>query len=539
MLGLLAGGLQRSELAWASRIHSDDVDMYRSALRSYLERGNVSFSLEFRMLHEDGTYRWIQLRATCLPGEDGYAQRCLGVVSDITPAKEVEQRMAREAMSDRLTELPNRQALIDQLTDELTKSASHPSACPALLVIDLDRFKTINDGLGHGQGDALLRTIARRVETVVGPSDMVARIGSDEFALLLAHGTSETSDEDLRTPEGPKAEELAEYLLDLLSQPVDLEGHEVFPTASIGVAHGQDWHEAAEDLLKDAEIAMLKAKRAGGARFVVYEPQMRGDSGGTLALESDLRRALQRRQIEVLYQPIMDLIDGRIAGFEALIRWRHPTHGLMVPDQFVALAEETDMIIPLGRFTLSMASLQLAQWQKFFPLPEPLFVSVNISGRQLRRQDFTSDLAEVLEAAQLKPGTLKLEVTESQILEDPDLAEAHLRAARELGAGVALDDFGTGFSSLSNLQRYPFDTIKVDRSFISTLESREDSPVIVNSIVDLAHDLGLTVIAEGLEAEDEAHLLRQMGCRFGQGYIFGAPMSAADAQAFIAHHWKN
>jgi EAL domain-containing protein (putative c-di-GMP-specific phosphodiesterase class I) len=266
---------------------------------------------------------------------------------------------------------------------------------------------------------------------------------------------------------------------------------------------------------------------------------MRRDTGGTLALETDLRRALQRGQIEVMYQPIMDLSDGRIAGFEALIRWRHPTHGLMTPDQFVALAEETDMIIPLGRFTLSMASLQLAQWQKFFPLRKPLFVSVNISSRQLKREDFTSDLAEVLESAQLKPGTLKLEVTESQILEDPDLAESHLREARELGAGVALDDFGTGHSSLSNLQRYPFDTIKVDRSFISTMESRSDSPVIVNSIVELARDLGLTVIAEGLEVEDEAILLRQMGCQYGQGFVFGEPMSAADAQKFIAHHWKN
>ncbi len=538
MLGLPVGSLERSEEAWAARIHPEDLETYRSALRSYLERGNISFNLEFRVRHENATYRWFQLRATCLPGDDGYAVRCVGVVSDISPTKAAEERMMQSATLDGLTGLANRARLLEVLSESLKLSAEHPAASPALLVVDLDRFKTINDGLGHAMGDKLLCLVAEKIETTIGPSDVAARIGSDEFAILLCEGTVETEATAGQPGEGPGAEELSEYLLDLLAQPVDLDEHEVFPRASIGVAHGRDWHETAEDLLKDAEIAMLRAKREGGGRLVVFHPKMRSSTHEALSLETDLRHALARQQIEILFQPIMDLQDGRIAGFEALMRWRHPSKGLLSPDQFMSLAEETDMIVPLGRFALSMASLQLGHWQSTFPLNRPLFVSVNVSSRQLKREDFAADVSDVLESAKLAPGTLRLEVTESLIMEDPELAEKLLRQVRELGAGVSLDDFGTGFASLSNLQKYPFDSVKVDRSFISTMESRDDSSVIVNSIVDLANDLDLVVIAEGLESEDDALHLRQMGCRYGQGYVFGAPMSASDAQTFIAHHWK-
>jgi diguanylate cyclase (GGDEF)-like protein/PAS domain S-box-containing protein len=535
LLGVAAGGLKRSEIEWAKRVHPDDLERYRNALRSYIERGNVSFNLEFRMRHEDGSYPWFLLRATCLPGEDGLAIRCVGVISDITPTRMLQERLAHNATRDTLTELPNRQVLLEKITSTLEGHTGKP---PSLLVIDLDRFKTINDGLGHAMGDLLLQILARRLETTIGPSDLVARIGSDEFGVLLVHGRADQGEGPAVRAGGPDAEELADYILDLVAQPVELEGAEIFPMASIGIAASLDRHETAEHLLKDAEIAMFRAKSAGGSRYVVFQEHMGKSSNEALSLETDLRRALQRQQIEVLYQPIMNLTDGSIAGFEALMRWRHGTHGLMVPDQFVAMAEETDMIVPMGRFALSMASLQLSQWQSMFPLAKALFVSVNVSSRQLGRDDFANDIEEVLNHAQIQPGTLKLEVTESLIMKDPQKAEELLNAAKQLGAGISLDDFGTGFASLSNLQKYPFDTIKVDRSFVSTMESKSDSTVIVNSIVDLANDLGLIVIAEGLETEDDALLLKQMGCKFGQGYVFGAPMSAEEAQTFIAHHWR-
>lgn len=532
LLGLPTGGMERTEQAWCARIHEEDRDTYRNAMRSYLERGNVSFSMEFRLQHEDGSWPWFQLRATCLPGDDGYASRCIGILTNITQLKLTEQRMHLDATLDPLTGLSNRTGLMDRL-GELLKNGTGP-AKGALIVINLDRFRNVNDGLGHLMGDLLLIQIGERLISIVDHGGLVARIGNDEFGVLLDH---ETADPDGSLGHGgPAAEELASLVIDIVSQPVDLDGQEVFSSASAGIVHFEPGHSEPEDVLKDAEAAMYRAKRGGGGRYEIYDSSMRQSSDGTLALESDLRRALQRRQIEVLFQPIMDMISGRIAGFEALLRWNHPDRGVLSPDQFVSMAEETNMIVPLGRFALSMASLQLEQWQMQYPSENPLFVSVNVSGRQLKRAGFAADVEEILNATSLVPQSLKVEVTESLILDDPEIAYAQMQRIKELGAGVALDDFGTGFASLSNLQKYPFDTIKVDRSFVSTMESRNDSSVIVNSIVSLANQLGLSVIAEGLESEEDAILLREMGCRYGQGFVFGAPMTATEAQNFIAQY---
>lgn len=525
MLGLATGGLIRSEVGWAERIHPDDFDAYRNALRTYLRRGNVAFDIEFRIQHENGDYIWMQLRATCLPDDDGIAARCIGTVADITQSKASEERLLRNASVDPLTGLMNRSALTDRLNETLQASRG-AAVQPGLIVIDLDRFKTVNDSLGHAAGDALLQTVARRLEDTVGAAGEVARLGSDEFA-ILTNGS------------GASSRVVADHAMNAMAQPVELEGYEVFPMASLGLANAGPTHVIAEDLLKDAETAMFRAKRTGGGCVEVFESTMAQQSVEALSLETDLRRALERHQMEVFFQPIMSFQNGAVAGFEALLRWRHPVHGLLTPDEFVSIAEETDMIVPLGRFVLSMASQQLAHWHRVFPVSPPLFVSVNVSSRQLKRRDFADDVREVLRESNLMPGTLKLEVTESLIMEDPHLAESLLNEVKAIGAGIVLDDFGTGFASLSNLQRYPFDTIKVDRSFIATMDSRPDSHVIVNSIVNLANDLRLIVIAEGLESEDDTWRLREMGCHFGQGFVFGAPMTAQDAQTFIAHHWHD
>lgn len=523
MLGLAAGGLIRTEVAWAERVHPDDFDAYRNSLRTYLRRGNVAFDIEFRIRHENGDYVWMQLRATCLPDDDGIAARCIGTLADVSQSRSTEDRLQSNISSDPLTGLMNRSALNDRINEAL---GSRSGAQPGLIVIDLDRFKAVNDSLGHNAGDLLLQAVARRLEETVGRGGDVARLGSDEFA-ILTNGM------------GASSRVIADQAMNALAQPLELEGYEVFPMASFGLAEAGPQHIRAEDVLKDAETAMFRAKRTGGGCVEVFESTMAQQSVATLSLETDLRRALERRQMEVLFQPIINFQNDAIAGFEALLRWRHPVQGLLTPDQFVSIAEETDMIVPLGRFVLSMASQQLAHWHRVFPVSPPLFVSVNVSSRQLKRRDFADDVREVLHESGLMPGTLKLEVTESLIMEDPRLAESLLNEIKAIGAGVVLDDFGTGFASLSNLQRYPFDTIKVDRSFVSTMDSRADSHVIVNSIVKLANDLQLTVIAEGLESEDDTYRLRQMGCHYGQGYVFGAPMTAQDAQTFIAHHWHD
>lgn len=524
MLGLAAGGLIRSEVGWAERVHPDDFDAYRNSLRTYLRRGNVAFDIEFRMRHENGDYVWMQLRATCLPNEEGRAARCIGTLADISQSRSSEDRLQRSTSSDPLTGLMNRSAMNDRINEAL--AGARGGIQPGLIVIDLDRFKSVNDSLGHSAGDLLLQAVARRLEEAVGPGGDVARLGSDEFA-ILTNGS------------GASSRVIADNAMNALARPLELEGYEVFPMASFGLAEARPHHTRAEDVLKDAETAMFRAKRTGGGCIEVFESSMAQQSVATLSLETDLRRALERRQMEVMFQPIVNFQNDAIAGFEALLRWRHPEQGLLTPDQFVSMAEETDMIVPLGRFVLSMASQQLAHWHRVFPVSPPLFVSVNVSSRQLKRHDFADDVREVLHETGLMPGTLKLEVTESLIMEDPRLAESLLNEIKAIGAGIVLDDFGTGFASLSNLQRYPFDTIKVDRSFVSTMDSRPDSHVIVNSIVKLANDLHLTVIAEGLESEDDTYRLRQMGCHYGQGYVFGAPMSAQDAQSFIAHHWHD
>jgi EAL domain-containing protein (putative c-di-GMP-specific phosphodiesterase class I) len=301
-------------------------------------------------------------------------------------------------------------------------------------------------------------------------------------------------------------------------------------------------HEAksAEEALKDAEAALQHVKRTGGGRFAVFSPEMRVRSKLPASLESELRRALEREEIELHYQPIMALADGRISGFEALIRWRHSEHGILTAESFVDIAEKTGLIVPLGKYALAMASVQLFQWQSFYPLSNPLFVCVNVSSRQLLRHDLVKDVRDVLAAVSLAPNSLRLEVNERLVAADAPGAKIVLDQIKALGAGIALDDFGTGETSLSMLELLPIDTLKVDKSFIARLRENEDNkPVVVRSIVELAHDLEMDVIAEGIESETDVRRLRALGCEFGQGFFFGSPMPPDDVQAFIARHWSN
>jgi len=392
---------------------------------------------------------------------------------------------------------------------------------PTVLVIDLDRFKQVNDSVGMAVGDSILLTLARRLGRLIKPQDTLARLAGDQFGMIL-----------LSERDSARITAFAETIRKTLRAPITFRDREIFLTTSIGMALGGGGPEHAEDVLKDAELAMFHAKRTGGDRIDVFKDAMRARKSDRLSVESDLRRALERDEIAILYQPIVRLEDRAVAGFEALARWNHPRLGRLSPAEFIHIAEETGLIVELGLFILDRTARQLSTWQRTARHRDPLFASVNVSSRQLLRHDLIQDLRTVLARAPLTRGSLKLELTESTVMENPEQAAQILQRIRDLGAGLALDDFGTGYSSLAYLQRLPFDTIKIDQSFVR-MSAKGTRPVILRSMIALAHDLGMDVVAEGAETDSDAVELFQLGCEYAQGFAFGEPLSAERARALL------
>ena len=520
-LGLKVGTLEGSAAKWLDVLHPLDRDRFRATLDNVLEQRRGRVTQDFRLRTADGHYLWFALRARPVVGSDGEVIRLVGTLTDVTEAKTAEERLLHDAVHDNLTGLPNRELFLDRLDAVLSFAKTDSALKATVMVIDLDRFKQVNDSVGMAVGDSILLTLARRLSRVIKVQDTLARLSGDQFALILL---SENGAE--------KVTAVAQTIRRTLRAPITFNDREIFVTGSIGMTLGESEPQRGEEILKDAELAMYHAKRGGGDRIEVFKPAMRARKTDRLTLESDLRRAIEREEIAILYQPIVRLEDRAVAGFEALARWNHPKLGRMSPAEFITIAEETGLIVELGLFVLERAAKQLSTWQRTLRQRNPLFVSVNVSSRQLLRHDLIQDLRSVLTRSVVARGTLKLELTESVVMENPEHAAQMLARIRELGAGLALDDFGTGYSSLSYLQRFPFDTIKIDQSFVRTT-SKGTRPVILRSIVSLAHDLGMDVVAEGAETDSDAVELSQLGCEYAQGFLFGAPMTPEKARELL------
>jgi diguanylate cyclase (GGDEF)-like protein/PAS domain S-box-containing protein len=522
MLGLKRGALEGPAARWLDVLHPLDRDRFRSSLDSVLEQRRGRLTQDFRLRTADGNFLWFALKARPVVASDGEVVRLVGTLADVTELKNAEERLLFDAVHDNLTGLPNRELFLDRMEAAFAFARSDAAIRPTVAVIDLDRFKQVNDSVGIAVGDSILLTIARRLARLLKPQDTLARLAGDQFALIL-----------VSEREPARIIAFAETLRRTLRAPITFNDREIFLTASIGLALADSQQHRTDEVLKDAELAMYNAKRIGGDRIEVFKPAMRSRKTDRLTMESELRRAIERGEITILYQPIVRLEDRAVAGFEALARWDHPKMGRLSPAEFISIAEEIGLIVDLGLFVLDRTAKQLAIWQQRSRTGEPVFASVNVSSRQLLRHDLLQDLRAVMSRTALARGTLKLELTESLVMENPEHAAQMLTRIRELGAGLSLDDFGTGHSSLAYLQRFPFDTIKIDQSFVRTT-ARGTRPVILRSIIALAHDLGMEVVAEGAESDSDAVELYQLGCEYAQGYAFGEPMTAEKAGQMLA-----
>jgi PAS domain S-box-containing protein len=517
------------------QIHPDD----RPRVLKAAEKARLSGQgerMEYRVRHKDGSWRTLESTASPIRNEKGQTDKLVIVNRDITERKRAEEMLAHNAFHDGLTNLPNRALFLDRLQQALTLSKRHPNYKFAVLLIDVDEFKIINDSLGHAAGDDLLIQIGqrlkesvRRADTVSRPrtsdvpdrpanDDTLARLGGDEFTILL---------DDIRDP--IEAVRVAERMQAELAIPFVVNQQGIVISASIGIAASTSPHTHAEDLLRDADIAMYRAKRAGKACCEVSDTAMHENAVKRLQLETDLRKALEQGQFRVYYQPIVSLQTGKITGFEALTRWQRP-EGILAPIAFIAVAEETGLIIPMNRQLLREACQHLRSWQSEFPSDSPLTMSVNITSREFVQPDLVNEIRKSLDQTGVDPSCLQLEIIETIAMGDAEKSGHVLAQLKALGVRLSIDDFGTGYSSLSRLRRIPVDTLKIDRAFISNMDTDPENREIVRAIIVLAHNLGLKVVAEGTEKEEHIDLLKQFNCEMAQGYLFSRP---ADDQAMF------
>jgi PAS domain S-box-containing protein len=523
------------------QIHPDD----RPRVLQAAEKARLSGQgerVEYRIRHKDGSWRTLESTASAVRNAKGQTDKLVIVNRDITERKRAEETLAHNAFHDGLTNLPNRALLLDRLQHALILSKRHANYKFAVLLIDIDEFKIINDSLGHTAGDELLIQVGRRLkdsvrraDTVSRPrtggvfdrpaqDDTLARLGGDEFTILL---------DDVRDP--VEAVRVAERVQAGLATPFVINTQEIVISASIGITSSAGPHVQAEDLLRDADIAMYRAKRAGKARYEVFDTTMHGNAVNRLRLETDLRKALDQGEFRVFYQPIVSLQTGKITGFEALTRWQRP-EGFLSPAEFIPVAEETGLIILMNRQLLREACLDLLAWQAQFPSTPPMTMSVNITPKEFAQPDLAGEMGKILKETGFDPGCLQIEIVETIAMGDEEKSGQVLAQLKALGVRLSIDDFGTGYSSLSRLRRIPVDTLKIDRTFIFNMDTDPENREIVRTIIMLAHNLGLKVVAEGAETQEHVNQLKQLNCEMVQGYFYSRP---ADHKAMVQLLTKN
>lgn len=497
---------------WTEVVHPADRHQILHFFDHLLATGPQS--IEYRILRPDGEIRWLKNRGHVTIDDQGMPIRLDGIIYDITEQRRAQAQLLHDAFHDELTGLPNRNLLMERISQSLKRQHRIPDYQFALLFIDLDRFKIINDSLGHIVGDQLLVAIASLLENCVRASDTVARLGGDEFTILL-DGIQGIED----------ATQVAERILETLQTPFPIGDHSVFTGSSIGIAHNSIRYEDATLLLRDADIAMYRAKAMGKGCYVIFSPEMHVQTLNLLQLERDLRSAIDRKEFVLYFQPIIDLHTEQLCDVEVLVRWQHPERGLIMPSEFISLAEETGLIVEIGKWVLQEACHQLKYLQQKFPCASELRISVNLSSEQLQDPHFIHEVDRILTESNLKGQYLKLELTETMLMAHEEKHIQTLQQLRDRNIQISLDDFGTGYSSLSYLYRFPLDTLKIDQSFVSRMMSQPKDAEIVNTIISLARTMNMDVVAEGIETEAEASHLVQLGCGRGQGYLFSPPMS--------------
>ncbi|MCP5155544.1 MAG: EAL domain-containing protein [Ectothiorhodospiraceae bacterium] len=509
---------------WLARVEAEDRAVVRAALEAHVAGRSEHLECEFRIRCDGDELRWVVARGLAVRDAGGVAVRVTGSVRDITRRKRAEAQLLHDALHDALTGLPNRVLFTDRLAHAMRRFERHPQARFAVLYFDLDRFKSINDSLGHGVGDELLVAVARRLESFLRPGDTVARLGGDEFAVLLCD-----------VGDGIQVVTIAERVRELVSEAFVVRSHELLVTASIGIALSAARYRHPEEMVRDADLAMYRAKGTLGASYAIFDAAMHESVLDLHRLELELQRAVERREFTCHFQTIVALESERVLGVEALVRWQHPRTGLVTPDAFIDVAEETGLVVPIGWHVLEDACRQVAAWQREVELDPPLTVSVNLSGKSLLKPELAERIERIVDASGLAPSCLRLEITERAVLGHPDAVLESIDRLRARGIRVVIDDFGTGYASLSYLRRFSYDALKIDRSFVSEVAEPGPGSTTVKAILALADSLDMTVVAEGVETEEQLAALRALRCREAQGFRFSRPMDAESMGRLLRH----
>jgi diguanylate cyclase (GGDEF)-like protein/PAS domain S-box-containing protein len=523
MLGYGEDDIGTDPEGWLSLIHPDEVGSVRLQIDRHLKGNSLKLECEYRIRTQQGVYLWVLCRGVAIRNKQGFPYRMAGSQGDITERKRAEEQLLYDAFHDSLTGLFNRNLFLNRLQRLLWVAKRKDSPKFSVLLLGLDKFGGINDGLGREIGDLIMKKATQRIEKNLRPGDTLARIGGDEFAILMEDSLSQND-----------IVRMIKSIQDEFQDAFRADDNEAFLTISAGIVNWAENYQAPEHILRDAGIALGKAKSQGKSGLAVFDSGMHAQALAILKLETDLRRAIERSEFRVHYQPILSLASDKITGFEALVRWQHPTRGLVPPMEFIPFAEESNFINEIGKTVLTEACTRMMAWQRGFPERKDLTISVNVSGKQFRQPDLIRQIERILRMTGLDPKCLKLEITETAIMDDPGAAAKMLMELREIGISLQIDDFGTGFSSLGYLHKFPMQALKIDRSFVNMIGQQGENAEISSTITTMAHNLGMQVIAEGIETPMHLHFLKEMGCEFGQGFYFSKPVDEVMAEKLIS-----